>query len=1103
MNTEQIMNLLKKYFDTKGFVSHQIESYNFMLQHSLQEIVGEESVIDVQVKPGINYRVEFGQVHVDRPYVIEEDRTVRPIFPNEARLRNISYDAPISIDIKTILTTAGVSETKIIDKYMIGRIPIMLGCNKCNLHKLSTEERVKNGECSEDEGGYFIITGKERVLITQERAAYNMIGVHEQKPQSKYSYIADIRSMSDTTGHSVLLQAKISKENRNICFSLPYIQQEIPVATVFIAMGFKLKDIPSLIGINKHIRKYFKTIYDECETKTQEEALDYIGRYPMHTIAPDKRAAYATQILENEIFPHMGVITHTLERGLFLGTLIKKLLMTATKVSTGQDEKEQQLRPCDDRDNIANKRYEVAGVLVSSLFRSLFKRLVRAITPVVEKRPDIEVALTRFNNISQGFASCFATGKWGVQKNSYVRQGVSQVLSRLTLGSFRSHLRRIVIPIGKEGKNTQIRQLHGSQIFYICLFETPEGHSSGIVKNFCMSCEVTNGVSSVLVREQVERIPNIIKIVDITDIRDVADMTRVYINGNLVGVTNEQENVCILLRMMRDNNHISKEVSIAFDDIDNEIHIASDSGRLIRPLINIEQNTIPDIDLHSTWSEILETGAIKYVDSSELENCVVAMQHDELSRDIPFNYCEIHPSMMMGVCASIIPYPDHSQSPRNCYQSAMGKQALGVYALSNSVRADTVVHMLDNAQMPLTTTKVASFMGFDKLASGQNVIVALACYTGFNQEDSLILNKSAIDRGLFRVTTYRTVAYIEKKKGSAYNETIEFPHADVRKTFYCYDNLGDDGIAMVGAKIKKNDVLIGRTMSFTNKKGETEIKDCSIIAKANEQGTVDRVFTGTTPEGFRFVKIKIRSVRIPEVGDKFASRAAQKGTVGAVYRQEDMPFTENGITPDIIMNPHAIPSRMTINQMIEAWSSILPTFTGIRRDATPFTENSTNVAEKIKVELHEKGLTPHGKHVMYNGFTGERIQAEIYMGPTYYQRLKHMVSDKMHARAHGDCQVLTRQPLEGRSRDGGLRFGEMERDAMLAHGSSAFLNERLLKMSDYYEVNVCDKCHQISKQSCCIFCDSDQITKVQMPYAGKLLFHELQAMCLKIDLMTE
>ena len=1101
--------LIENHATNIGFVDHQLSSFSHLINQGLQRIIQEESEISVEVdnKPGMAYTVKFGALHVERPDVIEEDRRVRSITPAEARLREHTYDGALAIDINTTLTLNGVvTETKNMPKVVIGRMPIMTQSCKCNLYGLSPDELVTMGECKEDTGGYFIIKGKERVLIPQERAAYNHIGVYAQKAQSKYAFMAEVRSMSATTGHSVLIQTKIGKNGRGIVFSLPYIQQEIPVGVVFVALGFSLEDTLTLIAPrHASVKKLIRVIRNECKLTEQFEALQFIGKHAMHVISADKQIPYAVQILENEILPHMGVISHHLERGLFLATLVRKLLETCAK-----DDNDEFIRPQDDRDNIANKRFEVAGILIGSLFRSLFKRLIRSVTPLVQKRPDVSIALSRFNTITQGFRSCFGTGKWGVQKNSYIRQGVSQVLSRLTHGATLSHLRRMVIPVGKEGKNTAIRQLHGSQIFYICLYETPEGHSSGIVKNFSLTCCVTNGISSSLVKYVLEKssllqgVEEISEVYEAGDLEDIVLATRVFVNGGVMGVTKKPHELCAFLRHERDNDFLPrKEISISYDDIDDEIHIATDEGRLIRPLIPVYDQKLPEIDPEIPWHELVNSQVIKYRDPAELEDCVVAMTPQRLEQKYKYDFCEIHPSMMMGVCASIIPYPDHSQSPRNCYQAAMGKQALGVYSTTNSIRADTESHMLNNPQIPLVTTHCATLLGFDKLPSGQNVLVAIGAYTGFNQEDSVIMNQAFIQRGGFRVTTFKTTTHVEKKRGTSYLERICIPPLDIQKKSGWYGSLGADGIIEVGSKVKKGDILIGRVLVYSSKNGKNTEKDSSIVVKCNHNGVVDKVIVGTTPEGFKFYKVKIRYVRIPEVGDKFASRAAQKGTMGRAMAHEDMPFTDTGLVPDIIINPHCIPSRMTINQLIEALATYLAVETGNRIDATAFTSESTDIVGKIRSALQQLGLNPDGTHRMSNGFTGEVLDAEIYMGLTYYQRLKHMVSDKMHARSRGECQALTRQPLEGRSRDGGLRFGEMERDCVLSHGTASFLHERLLHQSDYFEVDVCAQCHQISNESYCENCKSDNIVKIMTPYAWKLLLHELMAMGLKIDLFAD
>ena len=648
-------------------------------------------------------------------------------------------------------------------------------------------------------------------------------------------------------------------------------------------------NIPKVLGMCElAIRECYATT---LTTKTS--ALDEIGKHAMHVVQPDKRQAYASQILENEMLPHFGVISSTEERGRFLGAILYKLFMT-----------HQGLRPDDDRDNLTNKRFEVAGVLVGILFRSLYKRLVRSLVPVLQKRQDILIALSRFNLVTQGFRSCFGTGKWGVQKNSYVRQGVSQVLVRLAHQATLSHLRRIVIPVGKEGKNTKIRQLHGSQISFICLWETPEGHASGINKNFCIGCIVSNGTSAVLVQEVVTQI-SIVKCLE-DEIETGA--TRVYINGKMVGMTTEPTKLCKILREYRKSRKLSSEVSIAYDDIDKDIHIATDSGRLLRPLIHLNQDgTVPSIET-TDWNTLVKNGTIVYRDPAELENMVIAMDEKSLkASDHKYDLIEIHPSLMMGVCASHIPFPDHSQSPRNTYQSAMGKQALGIYSYAHNARSDTIVYLLHHAQKPLTTTTASTLMGMDKLPSGQNAMVAIATYTGFNQEDSIMMSQSAIERGLFAVTSYRCVSHLERKRGTSCQECIVIPPLDARKRFYNYSSLGKNGVIKVNSIIKKGDVLIGRVLRIREKStGKIKITDCSITARPADEGVVDSVIFGTTPESFRFVKIKIRLARKPQVGDKLASRSAQKGTVGAVYKQEDMPFMEDGTTPDLIINPHCL-----------------------------------------------------------------------------------------------------------------------------------------------------------------------------------------------------
>jgi len=649
----------------------------------------------------------------------------------------------------------------------------------------------------------------------------------------------------------------------------------------------------------------------------------------------------------------------------------------------------------------------------------------------------------------------------------------------------------------------------------LSLHNTPEGQPVGIVLNLSLLTRISERFPTVLVKEVVEMCENMTLI---NDFDGPNEESKVFLNGIFLGMTDDPYELLDEVKQLRKVKMLPYDVSVNYDDIDEEVRIYSDEGRLLRPVFVVEGGKILAEEKDGTdWDTLVEKGFIQYVDNSEIDNAVVAFHPNELER-YHNDYCEIAAAMMLGVMASIIPFPDHSQSPRNCYQSAMGKQAMSMFALSHLIRADTVVHVLNNPQKPLVGTRAGAIKGFNEMPSGINCIVGIACYTGYNQEDSVILNYSAVQRGLFWATTYRTHSQEEKRQG--YNaEKVGVPPLDKRRQDVNYGLLDENGVVRLrhpvwtdskGKKqgggavyVGKGDVIIGKMAIQSNKSGKEELTDCSVVIKKGEEGYVDRIFSTITPNGFRLTKVVIRTIRIPEVGDKFASRAAQKGTCGAVYRQEDMPWTMEGIVPDIIINPHCIPPRMTINQLLECVLGKSCCIDGTFGDSTPFTESSVNIAETLCDRLHMNGYERTGKEVLYNGMTGEPM-GQFFIGPVYYQRLKHLVSDKMHARATGPVTTLTRQPLEGRSRDGGLRFGEMERDCMIAHGTSEFLLERLFKQSDPYSAPVCGKCGNFATSKTeCKSCKTDDVAQVKLPYVSKLLLQELNAMMLKTKITAK
>ncbi len=1087
MDEKQISALVKNYFETDGFISNQIDSYNNFIDSDIAEIIKNEGGIKTE-----NYSFVLTEPWLKKPSKINDKRTIEKIFPQECRVRDLTYDTTLCVNIeeKFYDKEGNVINTKNYVRIPICRIPVMLNSSICNLSEKNIHEKIKEKECEYDQGGYSIIKGKERVLVGQLRSVYNKVMVFSQKSGDKYSFSAEIRSMSDETNHSVLLQAKISRDERRIIFSIPFIKELIPVGIIFKAFGILDEDeIRNIIGLQgKECDKFYKIIIrDSYFIKTREEALRYIGNYSMHMLKEENKVKYAWQILETEIFPHLGIVSSDSQKIYLLGSIVKKLIYTQLGY-----------RIQDDKDHYKNKRTEPAGLLCKDLFRTLYKRFLKSIKQQLEKKkftPDIISIMSRNNNISTGLRYSFATGNWGLQKNSYIRTGVSQVLSRLTYGASLSHMRRLVIPVGKEGKNMKIRQIHPSQIFYICPVETPEGVSAGIVLNLAITTKISRKISKILVQSVLNEY--LTKFIRIEKYEGDNSDTTIYLNGILLGMTDDYESVVKQCKEFRTDGLLDKEISISYNCIDNEIHIFCDEGRLLRPVLKLENNKLNVKPNETNWADLVDRNIIQYLDNSEIEEFVIAMTKEDMNK-FHCDYLEISPSLMLGVMGGMIPFSDHSQSPRNAYQSNMGKQAVGLFATTYQHRVDTIVNVLDSPQRPLVSTELSKIMGFDDMASGINAIVAISTYGGFNQEDSIIINKSALDRGLFSITSYRTLVLAEKKRGSSANsESISLPPLICRKKDVNYSKLDKNGVIKVGQEVKRNDVVIGKVYKKV-KNGIEEIIDCSLSAKNNEQGIVDRIIQTTTLEGYKMIKVVVRKQKIPEVGDKFAARSAQKGTVGMVFRQEDMPFTAEGIVPDIIMNPHAIPSRMTINQLMECLIGKSCALDGTFGDASPFKNSNKDIIEKVSNNLVKNGYEKYGTETMYNGFTGEIINSKIFIGPTYYQRLKHMVSAKIHSRNSGYVTTLTRQPLEGRSRDGGLRFGEMERDCMIAHGVSRFLKERLFDQSDPYTVNICNTCGNFSaNEDQCKICNADIIKKVNMPYAAKLLFQELNTMGIK------
>ena len=1069
-------DIFTDYVKKTKLIAHQLSSFNDLVNNGLQQVI----LRDPEVKLPNNAIIKFGEVYVGYPHGVVNNRVSKKIYPNDARNGQYTYDANIFVNIEI-----KPHEGPIINynRVSIGKIPIMVGSCRCNLNNLN---RIEKFECPNDPGGYFIINGKEKVLVSQLRPVYNKVYVYPAT--DKYVLGAEIRTMGPG-GNSLLIRAKTDVKGR-ILFSVPYIKDHIKPGLVFRAMGITeaeldlvLFHVPST-AVVEEIKQQF------LEFKTAEDAVLEVSKS-----IPDRDPNVVKSILEKEMFCHLGHQS-VFKSAIHLGYMVKKLTETMLGI-----------RECDDKDSLGNKRLDTANSLLIFIFQNLYKQMLKsiALTPALKKGtlnapkdPDYISIIKNASNITYKMSLCFTSTKWEVQKSStFSREGVSQMLCRQNYGAFISHLRRMMLPVGKKGKIIKMRQLASSHYGYICPYETPEGQQVGTVMNLALMAEITIETPHIDVLE-------ILMMFKMFNEDFTAENNLVILNGIIIGSTSNTYQFYIEFCAMRDSDMIPDSVSITRLKQEGEIHIWSDQGRFIRPLFKLEKNKRL-YKKGTSLDEALKNRTIVYRDPMELERVVVAPDEESLGLN-KCDYMEIHPVLMMGIMASVIPFSNNSQSPRLAYQSCMGKQAQGIPSIAYKYRWDTTLHVNDIPQKPLTQSKIVNIIKFSEMSHGCVPIVAIMSFTGFNQEDGFILNKASLDRGLFHSTTYKTITEEAKKRGNSDFESICLPKPEYRKRENNYEHIGPDGTikkpACGSLLIKKGDVIIGKTLNKMTKtsadKREIKTVDISIVAKQNEEGYLDEVYDTVTPEGVRVVKVRIRIPRRPEIGDKFASSCAQKGTCGLIIDQENMPFDKDGITPDLIMNPHAIPSRMTINMLIEMGYNLAGVKMGKIFNATAF-ENK-NIAKDLR-ELLEGDCEDSFAKTMYCGLTGKKLTAKIFMAPSFFQRLKHMVSDKFHARRCGPLDTLTHQPVAGRAKDGGLKCGEMERDSLIVHGCSEFLNETMFIKSDKYYVPICKTCGQIPPNlTSCGNCKDDNIETKNLPYASKLLFQLIMGMGVKVKI---
>jgi len=1137
---------VSSYFATQGIpklVEHQIESFEDFIRNKLPLIVSSTAPIvvwheqdETTKKYKYEFRLSFENITYLKPRIQEATGRIKPMFPHEARMRNFTYSAQMFSDVRftarTYKTVGDYDEqVKIFEGVSLGKIPVMLGSSLCIMKDYPlTKEQI--GECPYDPFGYFIIHGSERTILCQEKVADNRIMVfYNKKTASKYTYSVEMKSLHEsfTTPPKKLeirLSSKFNGFGCPLTVCVPRFREDIPLMVMFRALGLENdQDIGNLVCAdqNEDLLELLAASFKECsdiKVYTREDAIEYLTHHLQYGTTQDDKHAYVRSILETEYLPHVkfGGDTSdsaTLEarKCILTAWMVRRLLLT-----------EKGIIPIDDRDAYPNKRIVTTGSLLTHLFRQLFQKVCKDIRSkfVHEVNNDswkkgefprpLEVLnvnnlykILKVSTIEGKLKQALATGNFTVQglggsgassMSNATKVGVSQVLNRLSYSATISHLRRIQTPVEKSGKLLAPRKLHGTSWGYVCPVETPEGHSVGIVKALSTLTAISQHTPSSVSIKLLEEIDNITWI---RSVKQIYSGTSIVVNGVIVAYTNDPVNVYKSLRVAKRDFRLHPHTGVAWNILQNSITIESDGGRFVRPLFRVENGELVDQPKDkSNWNEWIKT-CIEYIDPSETEVIRVSMYPKEITR--AHTHCEIHPSLVLGHMAGTIPLSNHNQSPRNTYQSAMGKQAMGIFARNYTKRLDKNGYILCSPMRPFVETRTMNILKTHDMPSGDNIIVAIGIYGGYNQEDSVILNRSSVNRGLFR-TLYYTIYKDEEHRNVASGKEEKFvkPRRESTRGFKTssYHAIQDNGVPMVNAQIKEGDIVIGKVSSIKSDPNGYQYRDASTTHKNTETCRIDGVWQDKNSDGYPFVKCRVVSERIPEIGDKFSSRHGQKGTCGIMLNEEDMPYTGSGLRPDIIMNPHAVPSRMTIAQLMETMFGKICSQKGTLGDGTPYTHLSVH---ELRRQMTELGMHPYGNEILYNGQTGEMMQAEIFMGPTFYQRLKHMVIDKKHSRAHGPIVSLTRQPCEGRSRDGGLRVGEMERDCMLSHGAASFTKERLMDVSDPFTTGFCKNCGTIAIMntkegiyqcgSCGTKTDFEEKT---IPYAVKLWAQELEAM---------
>ena len=1171
------MDIARHVFNTyfgdtlNPLVRHHLDSYRELVSTKIPNFIQGLNPLVLNLLDTRFIKVYIGgKDGTELFYLPPTDDMGNAILPHQCRLENKTYMLEIrtNIEIEYIFDTE--VETRKFENVLLGKIPLMLKSSFCYLNSMTSEQLYNAGECKFELGGYFVIGGSEKALLTQERLAENMFYASKRTEVTQSSsgkktlveketiskletatkgevseYVAGIRSVSEdgTKGpysHFLIIPPENAKPddpklllktpdfsslltNRLVVITLPDFTQPVPLISVFYALGLTNdQDIYDIIlaGIPEDSRTQYDEIFAQIilshEKFTRQEMAKETDQNQDPNLLFLKRqtrtrseGAVFINLFE-KLFPHCGLLAEESPSSFYRrkAYLLGYMSRLAMDVALG-------IKPKTDRDHFKFKRLTASGDLLFQEFRRIYKETSKRMLTEMDSRIHFEqqqyankklAELVQEENI--GFYWRSSSFLYGIEKSFKGlwggKDGISQELSRYSFLGTVGQLRRVNTDVDKGAKIIDMRRIHSSTWGMMCPTDNPDGRNIGLIKSMTFLCGISFATPSVILYDIVKRSASFIEISLINPSLWNPVWTRVYINSVLVGVLTEKSDLLYkVLIQKRRAGEIDKFVSISWDHLENEYIIHTDAGRPVRPVYR-EGTNARQIQAEKTWEGMVEK-YIDYIDPSETDCLRISME--------PFHnkfMSEIHGIGIMSASTAVLPHSDFNPGTRNAFSCQQVKQACGWYNTAFSKRFDTIATWLNYAQRPLSQTWVYNHtMGC--LPYGENPMVALMVYSGYNQEDSILLNDSSLRRGLFQTTYYHSYDFEEEAINTGFDNgqvkifdstlfaniatDVRFRETVVRKEGYNYDTLDSDGIIRQGAEVDENTILIGIVNPVKNAVGLiTGYKDASKVTKRGQTGVVDAVYRYITKDGLRAAKIRIAEHRIPVLGDKFSARHGQKGTVGLRLKEEDMPFTAQGLRPDMIVNPHAFPSRMTIGQFLESMSTKLGVYMGSLIDSTPFSSQN-RVAETSEL-LTSAGFHPYGHEILYNGQTGEMMEAEIFMAPTYYIRSKLMVEDKINYRATGPKKLLTHQPVEGRSNDGGLRIGEMEKDILVGHGVSKFLNESLMERSDKTEVLFQPESGLLDANP-----ELKSVT-LNVPYTLGLMIHELESMHLSVKLLS-